>query len=118
MKNLKKFQAEQDDLISVLKLSGFLTDEKVESAFRHIPRHEFVPESELDRAYYNEPLSIMNGQTISQPGVVSRMTEWLDIKEGQKILEIGVEGDKIVDFQTGDLTTQEIMEMYSDESKK
>ena len=89
MKNLKKFQAEQDDLISVLKLSGFLTDEKVESAFRHIPRHEFVPESELDRAYYNEPLSIMNGQTISQPGVVSRMTEWLDVKEGQKILEIG-----------------------------
>ncbi len=40
------------------------------------------------------------------------------IKEGEKILEIGVEGDKIVDFQTGDLTTQEILEMYSDESKK
>ena len=40
------------------------------------------------------------------------------IKEGKKILEIGVEGDKIVDFQTGDLTTQEILEMYSDESKK
>jgi phosphonate transport system ATP-binding protein len=40
------------------------------------------------------------------------------IKEGQKILEIGVEGDKIVDFQTGDLSSQEIMEMYSDESKK
>jgi phosphonate transport system ATP-binding protein len=40
------------------------------------------------------------------------------IKAGEKILEIGVEGDKIVDFQTGDLTTQEIMEMYQDESKK
>ena len=40
------------------------------------------------------------------------------IKEGKKILEIGVEGDKIVDFQTGDLTSKEIMEMYSDESKK
>jgi len=40
------------------------------------------------------------------------------IKDGEKILEIGVEGDKIVDFQTGDLTTQEIMEMYTDESKK
>ncbi len=40
------------------------------------------------------------------------------IKEGEKVLEIGVEGDKIVDFQTGDLSTQEIMEMYSDESKK
>jgi phosphonate transport system ATP-binding protein len=40
------------------------------------------------------------------------------IKEGEKILEIGVEGEKIVDFQTGDLTTQEILEMFSDESKK
>ncbi|WP_420545424.1 phosphonate ABC transporter ATP-binding protein [Nitrosopumilus sp.] len=40
------------------------------------------------------------------------------IKEGHKILEIGVEGDAIVDFQTGDMTTEEIMEMYSDDSKK
>ncbi len=40
------------------------------------------------------------------------------IKEGHKILEIGVEGDTIVDFQTGDMTTDEIMEMYSSESKK
>ena len=40
------------------------------------------------------------------------------IKEGQKILEIGVEGDTIVDFQTGDRTTEEIMEMYADDSKK
>lgn len=40
------------------------------------------------------------------------------IKEGSKILEIGVEGDNIVDFQTGDMTTQEIMEMYSDDAKK
>ena len=40
------------------------------------------------------------------------------IKEGKKILEIGVEGDHIVDFQTGDMTTEEIMEMYSDDSKK
>ncbi len=40
------------------------------------------------------------------------------IKEGKKVLEIGVEGDAIVDFQTGDLTTEEIMGMYSDESKK
>jgi phosphonate transport system ATP-binding protein len=35
------------------------------------------------------------------------------IKEGQKILEIGVEGDKIVDFQSGNLTQQEIMELYN-----
>ena len=40
------------------------------------------------------------------------------IKEGQKILEIGVEGDTIVDFQTGDLNTEEIMEMYADDTEK
>ena len=80
---------ELDNLIHFLRDSGFLNDDNVESAFRNIPRHEFVPKSELDRAYYNEPLSIMKDQTISQPGVVSRMTEWLDVKDGQKILEIG-----------------------------
>ena len=40
------------------------------------------------------------------------------IKEGEKILEIGVEGEKIVDFQTGDMSAEEIMEMYSNDSKK
>jgi len=85
----KKYQIALNDLINSLRDSGFLTSNNVETAFRNIPRHEFVPTSELDRAYYNEPLSIMKDQTISQPGVVSRMTEWLDIKDGQKILEIG-----------------------------
>ncbi len=85
----KKYEIALNDLINFLKGSRFLNDENVESAFRSIPRHEFVPISELDRAYDNEPLSIMKDQTISQPGVVSRMTEWLDVKDGQKILEIG-----------------------------
>ena len=85
----KKYQIALNDLINSLRASRFLNDDNVESAFRDIPRHEFVPTSELDRAYYNEPLAIMKDQTISQPGVVSRMTEWLDLKDGQKILEIG-----------------------------
>jgi phosphonate transport system ATP-binding protein len=40
------------------------------------------------------------------------------IKEGQKILEIGVEGDKIVDFQTGNYTQREILEMFDNESEE
>ena len=85
----KKYQIALNDLIAYLKNSKFLTDKCVEDALRKIPRHEFVPESELDNAYNNEPLPIMKNQTISQPGVVTRMTEWLDVKDGQKILEIG-----------------------------
>jgi len=85
----KKYRKTINDLIIYLKNSKFLTDERVESALQNIPRHEFVPESELEYAYDNEPLSTMKKQTISQPGVVTRMTEWLDVKNGQNILEIG-----------------------------
>ena len=89
MKIEKKYHTALNDLISYLKNSRYLTNHNVELAFRNIPRHKFVPKSELDYAYYNEPLPIMKNQTISQPGVVSRMTEWLDVKNGQNILEIG-----------------------------
>ena len=85
----KKYQIALNDLVNYLKNSRFLNDKKVEDAFRNIPRHEFVPSSELDCAYYNEPLPIKKNQTISQPAVVSRMTEWLDVRQGQKVLEIG-----------------------------
>ncbi len=85
----KKYRTAINDLIIYLKNSKFLTDKKVESALQNIPRHEFVPESELEYAYDNEPLPIMKNQTISQPEVVTRMTEWLDVKNGQNILEIG-----------------------------
>jgi len=88
-KTEKKYSTALNDLIIYLRNSNFLTDSRVESALKNIPRHEFVPESELDYAYNNEPLPIMKSQTISQPGVVTRMTEWLDVKDGQKILEIG-----------------------------
>jgi protein-L-isoaspartate(D-aspartate) O-methyltransferase len=85
----KKYQIKLDTLIDTMKNSGFLTDSKVESAIRKAPRHNFVPESLKDQAYENTPIPIIEKQTISQPSVVSRMTEWLDLKEGQKVLEIG-----------------------------
>ncbi|MBI1662143.1 MAG: protein-L-isoaspartate(D-aspartate) O-methyltransferase [Nitrosopumilus sp.] len=85
----KKYQTQLDNLITLLKNTKFLTNENVESAIRNVQRHDFVLMSDVDKAYYNEPLAIMKNQTISQPAVVSRMTEWLDVKKGQKILEVG-----------------------------
>ena len=58
----KKYQTALNDLINFLRNSGYLTNDSVESAFRNIPRHEFVPKSELNSAYYNEPLSIMKNK--------------------------------------------------------
>jgi protein-L-isoaspartate(D-aspartate) O-methyltransferase len=89
MKTSENYPQKLDDLITVMKKSGFLNDKKIELAIRKTPRHEFVPLSFKEKAYDDSPLPIMNNQTISQPSVVSRMTEWLDIKEGQKILEVG-----------------------------
>jgi protein-L-isoaspartate(D-aspartate) O-methyltransferase len=85
----KKFESQMNELIKIMRNSGFLNDNKIELAIRKNPRHEFVPKSLLDRAYKDIPLSLMKKQTISQPSVVSRMTELLNVKEGQKILEIG-----------------------------
>lgn len=71
-----------------IRKSG-IKDERVLQALREVPRHRFVPEEQVGRAYDNRPLPIGFGQTISQPYVVGLMTELLDVKSGDKVLEIG-----------------------------
>ena len=85
----KEHQIRMYELIKGMKNSGFLNDPNVERAIRKNPRPKFVPKSLEDKAYQDIPLSLMKKQTISQPSVVARMTELLQIKEGQRILEIG-----------------------------
>lgn len=63
--------------------------EAVLEAMREVPRHLFVPADQLGAAYADAPLPIGYGQTISQPYVVALMTELLDLKPGDKVLEIG-----------------------------
>ncbi len=58
-------------------------------AMRKVERHQFVPESYASRAYGDHPLPIGEGQTISQPYIVALMTEVLNLKESDKVLEIG-----------------------------
>ena len=66
-----------------------IRDPRVLMAFREIPRHLFVPESTRDWAYKDGPLPIGHGQTISQPYIVALMTEVLELKGTEKVLEIG-----------------------------
>ncbi|MDW8103204.1 MAG: protein-L-isoaspartate(D-aspartate) O-methyltransferase [Anaerolineae bacterium] len=64
-------------------------DERVLAAMEKVPRHLFVPQEYLDEAYDDHPLPIGYGQTISQPYIVAYMTELLNLKPGDKVLEIG-----------------------------
>ncbi len=83
------YEKRTEDLINAMHVKGFLTDSKVEEAIRKAPRHLFVPSTFIEYAYENGSLPTQNGQTISQPSVVAKMTEWLDVKKGNKVLEIG-----------------------------
>ncbi|HEV3409527.1 MAG TPA: protein-L-isoaspartate(D-aspartate) O-methyltransferase [Chthoniobacterales bacterium] len=66
-----------------------IENRNVLEAMRSVPRHWFVPPNMQSEAYADRPLPIGYGQTISQPYIVALMTELLDPKPGERILEIG-----------------------------
>lgn len=83
-----KHQALRKKLILHLKKSG-IKDFKVLQAMEKIPRHFFFNSAFLQFAYDDVAFQIGEGQTISQPYTVARQTELLEVRKGDKILEIG-----------------------------
>jgi protein-L-isoaspartate(D-aspartate) O-methyltransferase len=77
------------NLVKQLILERRIKTKEVEKAFIEVNREYFLPENKKKYAYIDTPLEIGNGQTISAPHMVAIMVEGLDIKKGQKILEIG-----------------------------
>ena len=78
----------REKMVELIKSRG-IKDERVISAMLKVPRHLFVDKSQWGSAYDDRPLPIGFGQTISQPYIVALMTESLEIKKGEKVLEIG-----------------------------
>ncbi|CAI2188697.1 6244_t:CDS:2 [Funneliformis geosporum] len=74
-----------------------ITNKKILRVIRHLPRELFVSDQYCQIAYENSPLPIGCGQTISQPFIVVYMTEKLELKKTDKVLEIGTGSG----FQTG-----------------
>ena len=64
-------------------------DPRVLDVMGRVPREEFVPPKQAGSAYKSRPLSIGHGQTISQPFIVALMTELLNLKPTDKVLEVG-----------------------------
>ncbi|NOT47986.1 MAG: protein-L-isoaspartate(D-aspartate) O-methyltransferase [Acidobacteria bacterium] len=66
-----------------------IADARVLAAMNTIPRHHFVPDGLRSQAYKDNALPIAAGQTISQPFIVARMTELLELKGSERVLEVG-----------------------------
>ncbi|MFX0057338.1 MAG: protein-L-isoaspartate(D-aspartate) O-methyltransferase [Candidatus Hodarchaeota archaeon] len=76
-------------LVESLKHRDILTQLSVINAMLSVPRHKFVPKDAISSAYIDSPLSIGMGQTISAPHMNAMMCQYLQLKEGDKVLEIG-----------------------------
>jgi len=80
---------ERDRMVTEQLVKRGIADPSVLEAMRSTPRHLFVDEGLRDKAYGDHPLPIGEGQTISQPFMVARMTELLRLTGKEKVLEIG-----------------------------
>jgi protein-L-isoaspartate(D-aspartate) O-methyltransferase len=78
-----------ENMIKYQLIARGITDEKVLKAFLEVSRHRFVPKEIEHLAYNDSPLSIGEGQTISQPYIVALMMQILELKESDTVLEIG-----------------------------
>jgi protein-L-isoaspartate(D-aspartate) O-methyltransferase len=83
------YVAERQGMVREQLIARGVRDSRVIMAMEVIPRHLFVPEEYRFQAYADSPLPIGQGQTISQPYIVALMTQLLQLKGPEKILEVG-----------------------------
>ena len=85
----KTFTLMRDRMVTAQIEARGVHDPRVLAAMRKVPRHLYVPEASRNEAYEDYPLSIGEGQTISQPYIVALMSELLKLDGSERVLEIG-----------------------------
>ncbi|MBW2645518.1 MAG: protein-L-isoaspartate(D-aspartate) O-methyltransferase [Deltaproteobacteria bacterium] len=86
---MSRYSKQRTRMINNHLMARGITDERVLKTMATVPRHLFVDEGIRDQAYSDNPLPIGSRQTISQPYIVGLMTEALELKGTEKVLEIG-----------------------------
>ncbi|MEZ5425011.1 MAG: protein-L-isoaspartate(D-aspartate) O-methyltransferase [Pyrinomonadaceae bacterium] len=86
---MDEFQITRRAMIKRLREHYKLKDERVLGVMENVPRHLFVPDALKSQAYKDNALPIPGNQTISQPFIVARMTELLELTPHSRVLEIG-----------------------------
>jgi protein-L-isoaspartate(D-aspartate) O-methyltransferase len=82
-------RAQREQMVKTQLIARGIGDAKVLDAMRRVPRHLFIESASQPDAYEDMALPIGEGQTISQPYMVAKMTELLELKGDEKVLEIG-----------------------------
>jgi protein-L-isoaspartate(D-aspartate) O-methyltransferase len=85
----ENFSAESRRMVEKQIAARGVRDPRVLAAMQKVPRHRFIPSHLWDQAYGDYPLPIGEDQTISQPYIVALMTEMLELKPTDRVLEIG-----------------------------
>jgi protein-L-isoaspartate(D-aspartate) O-methyltransferase len=86
---MDEFRERREHMVGELVTQGLLKSEKIVKAFLDVPRHFFTGEENERFAYADYPMPIPSGQTISAPHMVAAMTELLEPKAMDRVLEIG-----------------------------
>ncbi len=89
MSSLSTFDINRERMVEEQLIPRGISDPATLSAMRTVPRHLFVEDAMQARAYGDHPLPIGSGQTISQPYIVALMTQALQLKGPERVLEIG-----------------------------
>jgi len=84
-----KYEIRRIEMVETQIAARDISDKNVIETMLKVPRHLYVDETQWDYAYEDRPLPIGMGQTISQPYIVALMTESLELKDDEKVLEIG-----------------------------
>ena len=86
---MDEFQIPRLRMVELLRDHYMIADQRVLDVMNTVPRHHFVPVALRSQAYKDNALPIAAGQTISQPFIVARMTELLELTGKERVLEIG-----------------------------
>src|SRR4051812_10370955 len=90
----QKIRALHQQLVDQMKSGGHLASRSIEAAFRAVPRHLFLPDNPLEEVYRDQAIATKSLQervvsSSSQPTMMAIMLQQLDLRPGQRVLEIG-----------------------------
>jgi len=117
----ERFAAERQRMVETQIRARDVRDPRVLAAMATVPRHLFVPEAYRQQAYEDYPLPIGDDQTISQPYIVALMTSLLDLRGGEKVLEIGTGSGyqaAVLAQIAGDVRTIEILDSLAARARR